>query len=221
MPNWITKGDWICLFPPMSMWMLTWDLNINKDVAPSVGMWQLCWLLLPHLCVVIVEIARMHAEGVVFHSLMLAPSDMFMPKYIQKRKSNALTVLSQQDFSSHPSWQSLFVQFHFHYRRHSFSDYLSFSPAHRGSGSRSLSGGPARMFLLAEGWRACLCGGRWWSMMIQRRQPRSTFAPASSGIWKLCPAARGTLGLPTTAAAWKWARWSSPAENISWLHAFI
>lgn len=83
-------------------------------------------------------------------------------------------------------------------------------PAHTASGSRSLSDGPARRSPPAAGWKACLCGARWWSRRTRRRRPRSTSAPASCGTWRPCRAARGTLGPQTAAAAWRWARWSSP-----------
>lgn len=90
--------------------------------------------------------------------------------------------------------------------------FLFCSPARTASGSRSLSCGPARRSPLEEGWTVCLCGRRWSSKKTQRRQPHSTSAPGSSGTWLPCPAARGTPGPPTIAAASKWAHWSSPVE---------
>lgn len=136
-----------------------------------------------------------------------------IPRFMKKRKQNHLKC-----------WISVFLQLilpgiHFLFSFSSFlealcrSVLLFLSPAHRGSGSRSLSAGPARKSLPTEGWRACLCGGRWSSRRTLRRRPRSTFAPVNSGTWRLYPAARGTPGPPTTAAAWKWARWSSPREH--------
>lgn len=92
---------------------------------------------------------------------------------------------------------------------------LSLLPARRGSGSRFLSGGPVRMSPPAEGWRVCPCGGRWLSKRTRRRRPRSTSAPGCSGTWRPYPEARGTRGPPTTAAAWRWAHWSSPGEVMT------
>lgn len=94
-----------------------------------------------------------------------------------------------------------------------FSLFFNPSPAHTGSGSHSLAVDPVQTSRPAGGWMACPCGGRWSSMRIPRRQPRSTSAPRSCGTLRPCPEARDTPGPPTTAAAWKWARWSSPAES--------
>lgn len=93
-----------------------------------------------------------------------------------------------------------------------FTPFHPHSPARRVSGSHSLSAGLARMSPPAGGWRACPCGEQWSSMRTRRRQPHSTSAPASSGTWQPCRATHGTPSPQTAAAAWRWVRWSSPAE---------
>lgn len=85
------------------------------------------------------------------------------------------------------------------------------SPAQRRSGNRTPPGGPAHKSPPAEGWRAWLFGGLWWSRRRQKRQPPGTSAPERSHSELLGPEARCTPDLQSDAAASTAARWSLPA----------
>lgn len=85
------------------------------------------------------------------------------------------------------------------------------SPAHRWSDNHTPPVGPARKSPPAEGWRAWLYGGLWWSRRRQKRQPPGTSAPERSHSEPPGPGARCTPDPQSDAAASTAARWSLPA----------
>lgn len=85
------------------------------------------------------------------------------------------------------------------------------SPAHRWSDNRTPPAGPARTSPPAEGWRAWLCDGLWWSRRRQKRPTPSTSAPERSRSGPPGPGARCTPDPPSDAAASTTAHWNLPA----------